>query len=244
MNFVLKSSPMASTTLKTSRNPLEVVLERKAVEFQWKNETFPKEKPKIPIIFLYSFFRIYMPWGISNQEPFFFARTFGLTSSSAWYASTQISLYYHMFILGIPYQQKSVQLKCVVECDPLCDILWHRNSAPLPITQKRRLTGNSIGIEGTGSFDSFSKYTVRTTQQTPNQPENILQHVESTLTLVGWLSHNWYRTVSKVDCSVENLTCVGKTSGFWISRRFFSVCCESCLNSVDATAATTQNGTS
>jgi hypothetical protein len=27
-----------------------------------------------------------------------------------------------------------------------------------------------------------------------------------------------------VDCSVENLTCVGKT-GFWISRRIFSLCC-------------------
>jgi hypothetical protein len=32
---------------------------------------------------------------------------------------------------------------------------------------------------------------------------------------------------TKVDCSVENLTCVSKSLGFCISRRIFSVCCES-----------------
>jgi hypothetical protein len=42
---------------------------------------------------------------------------------------------------------------------------------------------------------------------------------------------------TKVDGFVENLTCVGKSSGF------SPFCCESCLNSVGATAATTQNRT-
>jgi hypothetical protein len=43
----------------------------------------------------------------------------------------------------------------------------------------------------------------------------------------------WFQPVcTKLDCSVENLTCVSKSSGFCISRHIFSVCCESCLNSV------------
>jgi hypothetical protein len=57
---------------------------------------------------------------------------------------------------------------------------------------------------------------------------------------------NWAIYLSiyrKVDCSVENLTCVVKSSGFWISHRIFSVCCESCLISVGATPATTRNET-
>jgi hypothetical protein len=40
---------------------------------------------------------------------------------------------------------------------------------------------------------------------------------------------------TKVDCSVENLTCIHDFE----FRASFSVCCESCLNRVGATAATT-----
>ena len=87
-------------------------------------------------------------------------------------------------ITGIPYHQKSVQLHCIVQCFPLCNLVWHRNNSPIPILKERSLNSGGILI-GEGSFDLFSKFVVRTQQKPPNQGENILEHVESTLTLVS-----------------------------------------------------------
>jgi hypothetical protein len=59
---------------------------------------------------------------------------------------------------------------------------------------------------------------------------------------MGWeLAQLSFLPHSKVECYVENLTCVGKI--FWILCRIFSDCCEPCRNSVGGTAATTRNGT-
>ena len=84
---------------------------------------------------------------------------------------------------GIPYQQKSVQLKCVVECYPLCDLVWHRNNTPIPITNKRSLAGGIF--QGSGQLDTYSRFTVQTEHKPANSVENVLEHVQSVLTLVS-----------------------------------------------------------
>ena len=84
---------------------------------------------------------------------------------------------------GIPYQQRSVTLKCVIQCFPKCDIVWHRNGKPIPILTERSLA-NGV-IEATASIDAYSKFVVRTQQKEPNIHENVLEHVESTLTIVS-----------------------------------------------------------
>ena len=83
---------------------------------------------------------------------------------------------------GIPYQQRSIRLKCVIECFPLCDIVWHRNGKPIPILTER--SNNGI-IQASGSFDTYSKFVVRTEQKPPDHTDNILEHVESALTIVS-----------------------------------------------------------
>ena len=49
---------------------------------------------------------------------------------------------------GIPYQQRSIRLKCVIECFPLCDIVWHRNGKPMPILTERTLNNGVIQASG------------------------------------------------------------------------------------------------
>ena len=84
---------------------------------------------------------------------------------------------------GIPYQQKSVQLKCVVECYPLCDLVWHKNNTPIPITNKRSMV---VGIfQGSGQLDIYSRFSVKTEHRRANSVENVLEHVQSVLTLVS-----------------------------------------------------------
>ena len=83
---------------------------------------------------------------------------------------------------GIPYQQRSVRLNCVIECFPLCDIVWHHNGKPIPIHTER---SNNGVIQASGSFDTYSKFVVRTEQKPPDHSENILEHVESDLTIVS-----------------------------------------------------------
>ena len=105
---------------------------------------------------------------------------------------------YVFYFPGIPYQQLSVELKCVVECDPPCEVAWQRNGVPIPVTSKRTLTGgldsgssalsasaseSDLTVEGTGD-DEYSHYVVRTSQRPPDIGENLLHHVESTLTMV------------------------------------------------------------
>ena len=85
--------------------------------------------------------------------------------------------------VGIPYQQRRVQLKCVVQCFPLCDIVWHRNSTPIQVLTKQTLS-NGV-IQGNGSLDSFTKFVIRTELKPPKQSDNVLEHVESTMTLVS-----------------------------------------------------------
>jgi hypothetical protein len=85
-----------------------------------------------------------------------------------------------------------------------------------------------------------NKFSSTITTTHPARPSPQLLHERSCFCY----AHCSMQLIFKVVCSaVENLTCVGKSSGFWISRRIFSVCCESCLNSVGAAAATTRNGT-
>ena len=102
-----------------------------------------------------------------------------------------------------------MQLHCVVQCYPLCHLVWHRNNSPIPILKERSLNNGGVLI-GEGSFDLYSKFVVRTQQKPPNEGENILEHVESTLTLVSFFSRSYflecsgksrakyYRTIMKV----------------------------------------------
>jgi hypothetical protein len=89
-------------------------------------------------------------------------------------------------VSGIPYQQRSVRLNCVIECFPLCDIVWHHNGKPIPIHTER---SNNGVIQASGSFDTYSKFVVRTEQKPPDHSENILEHVESDLTIDF---HEWH----------------------------------------------------
>ena len=87
-----------------------------------------------------------------------------------------------LLFLGIPYQQKSVHLKCVVECFPLCEIIWHKNNTPIPISNKRSLGGGVY--RGSGQLDMYSRFSVKTEHKKANSIDNVLEHVQSVLTLV------------------------------------------------------------
>ena len=53
----------------------------------------------------------------------------------------------------------------------------------MPILTERTL--NNGVIQASGSFDTYSKFSVRTEQKPPDHSENILENVESTLTIVS-----------------------------------------------------------
>ena len=100
------------------------------------------------------------------------------------YKVNLLFFFIHIFLLflGIPYQQKSVHLKCVVECFPLCEIIWHKNNTPIPISNKRSLGGGVY--RGSGQLDMYSRFSVKTEHKKANSIDNVLEHVQSVLTLV------------------------------------------------------------
>ena len=107
----------------------------------------------------------------------------------------------HIFLLflGIPYQQKSVHLKCVVECFPLCEIIWHKNNTPIPISNKRSLGGGVY--RGSGQLDMYSRFSVKTEHKKANSIDNVLEHVQSVLTLVR---NNFKRCLFKIKSTLPS----------------------------------------
>ncbi len=97
-------------------------------------------------------------------------------------------------LAGIPYQQRSITLKCIIQCFPLCNIVWHRNETPIPILTERTLSNGAT--EAQGSLNSYSKFVIKTEQKGPSVSENVLEHVESKLTIVSTAQLSFFEKTS------------------------------------------------
>lgn len=56
---------------------------------------------------------------------------------------------FHSFLPGTPINKQVGKLKCVIECDPLCSVVWFRNDTPISpdgVSIMDRMTSNETGV--------------------------------------------------------------------------------------------------
>ena len=82
-------------------------------------------------------------------------------------------------ISGAPVYDSRLELKCVVECDPSCNISWFSNGTA--IEQDSSSSGSQKTYSGGGRDSRQPSYEVKTFKRLALPDKDLMSHVESVL---------------------------------------------------------------